>query len=329
MIPTAPASPELEHYRGRRALVLGGSGFIGAWVARALSARGARVHISARDAAVARRRLDRDPTEADIHQVTFERPGSVAALIEDIRPDVVFNLVVHGVDQTERDVSLMTRLNAEVPAEVCAALVSVRPPASWAGARLVHAGSALEYGAAPGHLSEETVPQPTTDYGRTKLQGTDAVTAAGHSQGLRGVVARLFTVYGPGEHPGRLLPSIRDAARGADPLPLTDGLQRRDFTYVGEVVEGLLRLGACTNVPPGAVVNVATGRLVSVREFTEVAARTFGVDSARLQFGALPTRASEMCHDDVDVSRLRELVSWTPTLTITQGLQLSKQSDDV
>lgn len=319
----------LDRYRGVRALVLGGSGFIGAWVAQALSGCGAQVHVSARDAVEARRRLDRNLIKADIHQVSLERPGSVAELIAYVQPDVVFNLVVHGVDQTERDGSLMSRLNGDVPAEVCAALTGLASRTSWTGARLVHAGSALEYGVAAGHLSEDTAPQPTTDYGRTKLQGTDAVTAAGRSHGLRGITARLFTVYGPGEHRGRLLPSIREAANGSEPLPLTDGLQRRDFTYVGEAVEGLLRLGACTDAPPGAIANVATGRLVSVREFAETAARTFGVDSARLQFGALPTRASEMCHDDVDVSRLRGLVSWTPTLTIAQGLQLSKQSDDV
>ena len=81
---------------------------------------------------------------------------------------------------------------------------------------------------------------------------------------MRAVTARLFTVYGPGEHCGRLLPSLIEAARAEKPLELTAGTQLRDLTYVEDVAEGLLRLGLA-QAEPGSVVNLATGHLTMVR----------------------------------------------------------------
>ena len=77
---------------------------------------------------------------------------------------------------------------------------------------MIHVGSALEYGTARGNLNELTAPSPTTLYGRSKLAGTLRVCRAARRRGFRAVTARLFTVYGPGEQPGRLLPSLMAAA---------------------------------------------------------------------------------------------------------------------
>ncbi|NIP76477.1 MAG: NAD-dependent epimerase/dehydratase family protein, partial [Xanthomonadales bacterium] len=75
-------------------------------------------------------------------------------------------------------------------------------------------------------MAEDSVPNPTTLYGRSKLAGTLQFRRACQRTGLRGLTARLFTVYGPGEHPGRLLPSLIEAAETDEPLELTAGLQK-------------------------------------------------------------------------------------------------------
>ena len=123
------------------------------------------------------------------------------------------------------------------------------------------------------------------------------------SAGLQALVARLFTVYGPGEHEGRLLPTLLNAARTGQPAELTNGLQQRDFIYVEDVAEGLLRLGLSCGTP-GEVVNLATGHLTTVRECAETAARVLSLSAERLRFGTLPTRAEEMQHDPVTLDRL-------------------------
>ena len=142
--------------------------------------------------------------------------------------------------------------------------------------------------------------------------------------GITSVTARLFSVYGPGEHPGRLLPSLLEAARNGNHLELTAGKQQRDFTYVEDVVEGLLRLSV-TNTLPGDIVNLATGHLTSVRQFVETAARIMGIPDDHLHFGALPTRLEEMQHKPVAVHKLKKLTAWLPSTSVAQGIELTCQ----
>jgi nucleoside-diphosphate-sugar epimerase len=137
---------------------------------------------------------------------------------------------------------------------------------------------------------------------------------------MKGLTARLFTVYGPGEHEGRLLPSLLETAKTGKPLRLTAGQQRRDFTYVEDAADGLLRLGLSAS-EPGEVVNLATGTLNSVRAFAGIAADELEIPPDKLQFGAIPVRGEEMKHSEVSVKRLLLLTSWIPPTTITQGIQ--------
>lgn len=307
-------------YAGIPAVVFGASGFIGAWTVRALRANGARVHAVVREGS---RALGERPFggAASVTEADLSKPGSGRDLLETLRPAVVFNLAGYGVDREERNLSTMTRLNTDLVAELCDCLASGDHP-EWTGQRLVHVGSALEYGPMSQRLVETIEPEPATDYGRTKLRGTQHVTAYGDSRAFRGVVARLFTIYGDGEHPGRLLPAIRRAAATHSRLSLTTGAQQRDFTYVEDVADGLLRLGVA-RVAPGTVVHLATGTLTSVRSFAESAAAVLGMPLSDLGFGDLPTREEEMFHDEVDVTRLRTTLSWIPPTSVVDGIRRS------
>jgi nucleoside-diphosphate-sugar epimerase len=314
-------------YRGVPALVLGGAGFIGAWTVRALLAQGAAVTVTARDAARAMSVLGAMGREVRVIITDLGRPGAASQLIDLNRPAIVFNLAGYGVDRSERNPDLMASLNTHLVAELCERLAA-EPVDGWTGLRLVHVGSAAEYGRHNGPLRETTEVHPTTDYGRTKLQGTRFVEDGCATSGLPALVARLFSVYGPGEHSGRLLPALMRTAQTGVRLGLTSGRQRRNFTYVEDVAEGLLKLGRCT---PGAgrVVNLATDRSSSVREFAETAAAVLGFDAARLDFGALLDRDDEMWHGDVDVTRLRNLTAWLPSTTIADGIRRSWEFRDV
>lgn len=307
----------LADYRGVSAAVFGASGFIGYWVARALIHGGARVTLVARHGSSVAPALRSEGTtlvEADLSSASVLR----AALAQS-RPAIVFNLAGYGVDRSERDETLAQTINADLPGWIVESL-AMPDDTGWRGQRLVHVGSALEYGEIGGDLAESSIPNPTTLYGRTKLEGTLAVRAACHTLSVPGLTARLFTVYGAGEHAGRLLPTLIQATRHDEPIALSAGLQQRDFTYVEDVAEALLRLGAAGPVS-GEVVNVATGHLTSVRDFASEAARVLEIAPGRLRFGALPTRAEEMQHAPVSVDRLRSLLGWVPATPIGEGVR--------
>ncbi|HWO88892.1 MAG TPA: NAD(P)-dependent oxidoreductase [Gemmatimonadales bacterium] len=306
-------------YRGVRVVVLGAAGFIGRWVARELAIRNARVYAVVRDRQAAVRILATCGTAAELVELDVTDADSLLAFMRAVRPAVSFNLIGYGVDPSERDVHAAYRVNARLVGTLCAAAAAARDP-GWRGQHVVHVGSALEYGKAAGSVAECARPHPDTLYGRSKLAGTCILTRECQRLGLRGLTARLFTVYGPGEHPSRLLPSLMEAARSGQPLRLTSGEQRRDFTFIQDAAIALLRLGVVSSVS-GEIVNVATGKLISVREFAETAAHCLGLPRHLLQFGALPTRPEEMYHPEVPVERCRRLLGWVPSTTIRDGIR--------
>lgn len=305
-------------YAGARIIVLGATGFIGQWVSRALASRGAELILVARNGA-GREVLRSAVPDAESILVELQDPLVVASLLHGRKPATVFNLAGYGVDPRERDESAAAATNTQLP-ELLGTLMAHHGDPAWRGQQVVHVGSALEYGTASGDLREDTTCTPTTTYGISKLAGTKGLHALAAESGARAVTGRLFTVYGPGEHAGRLLPSLLAASRTDAPIPLTEGLQQRDFTYVEDVVDGLLRLGLLPDAALGPV-NIATSRLTTVREFVLTAARVLGIATERLQFGAVATRAEEMHHDPVNVSRLRALTSWVPGTSIVDGIQ--------
>ena len=266
--------------------MLGATGFIGRWVARLLSELEADLHVAVRDAGRMRELGREYAIRAAPHEVDLTRDGDLRALIQAVRPQVTFNLAGYGVNRAERDRELAYRINDRMLGDLAGALAEQRPEAGWPGLRLVHVGSALEYGESRGDLSESSTPRPTTLYGKSKLAGTERLVRAAGEHSLAAVTARLFSVYGPGEHSGRLLPSLFEAARTGEPLSLTPGLQRRDFAYVEDVARGLLAL-ALSQARAGEVVNLATGTLERVRDFALVAARVLRIPEERLHFGAV------------------------------------------
>jgi nucleoside-diphosphate-sugar epimerase len=291
----------MQGYEGTTVVVLGASGFIGRWVTRRLNECGAQVCALARDT------IDL----ADFSQLedVFRR----------FRPDITFNLAGYGVDPSERDDATAYRINAELPRALTEALAPVKNQ-NWQGRHFIHVGSGAEYGNAGGLLSEDGPACPTSLYGKSKLAGTRAAVERCRELGVRGLTARLFTVYGPGEHAGRLLPSLLEARRKGQALTLSSGLQRRDFTYVEDVAEGLLRLGLSQTEDAG-IVNLATGQLTPVRAFVELAANIMGIPPENLHFGAISANSHEMEHQGISLERLQRLTAWIPGTSIAQGIR--------
>jgi UDP-glucose 4-epimerase len=309
-----------RNYRGLRSVVLGASGFIGRWVARALGDHGAELCLVVRSGTDAYTLLSDYGIRGEVVELDLAKPAPLFELFADFQPAIVFNLAGYGVDRSERDAGTVFRINAHLVRAVMEAMART-PDQGWPGQTVIHAGSALEYGAFAGTLTEDAEARPTTLYGRSKLAGTRLLARCSGDGRVKGLTARLFTVYGPGEHSGRLLPSLLESARSGQALSLTTGTQRRDFTYVEDVADGLVRLGlACAQ--PGEVVNLATGKLTSVRRFAETAANILHIPPDRLRFGAIPARAdeAELQHSAVSTARLRRLTGWVPPTGIAQGI---------
>ena len=313
---------EASRYQGTRVMVLGAAGFIGSNLSTVVVSAGAQAFLVARN----RARLESmslEPTgqgKVEVIKVDdLAAPGAVEGAIQAVGPHVIFNLCAMGVDACEADPKAAQAINRDLVFRTLRGLARV-PGRGWSGARLVHAGSALEYGTEDGDLVEDGPASPTTVYGRTKLEASTGLQGLCAELGVPAVTARLFTVFGPGEAEGRLLPHLIRCSMEGRPARLTNGSQKRDFTFVGDVVEGLLRLGMAGRIE-GAAVNLATGVLTTVRQFAVTAARALGMPENRLIFGAVEPRSWEMSHLPVSVARLEALTGWRPMTTVEAGIR--------
>jgi len=320
----APGDP--EPYRGTHVAVVGATGFIGRWVVRALARRGARLALVVRDEPAARALLADEGPSGEVWRVDGCDRRSVTAALDAARPAVVFNLAGYGSDPAERDQdrTRAQQLNADLVATVCD--WSGRPrPADWPGCEVVHVGSVLERAALEPRASAN--PGTTALYSESKRAGTRIAVEAARASGLRIAVVRLCQVYGWGEAPGRLVPMLLAARRTTDPIRLSAGTQARDFTYVEDVADGLLRVGQ-TDVAPGTIVELGTGRMTTVRGFVETAAEVFGLAPGRLTFGAIET-AHAFSHPAVSTAELEHLTGWIARTSPREGLRrvLAYESD--
>ncbi len=304
------AHPLCASLTGVRVLVTGATGFVGRWVVQALLDRRAEVGVVARDPH--RMSVEHAGDEVRVLAADCARPGNLDAVLAEWQPVVLFHLAGYGVAKHERDPAQMRRLNHALLVEAVEGLRRLPSP-HWDGLRLVHVGTALEYGVLAAPLDESVTAQPTTLYGQSKLAGTQVVQHAVRELHFPALVARLFTVFGPGEREGRLFPTLLAAREHQAPVQLSSGEQTRDFGLVWDVAEALVDLACVPRAevlagePPfdQGLLNVASGRLHPVRAFVVEAARALDISPSRLAFGALPHLPEEMPHLPVPVARLQ------------------------
>ena len=198
---------------------------------------------------------------------------------------------------------------------------------SAGGRPLVFASSSSVYGAA--EVLPKTIdlaPAPLSPYAVSKLAGESAVLAWRHCYGFPAVPFRFFNVYGPRQRAGdayaAVIPAFLDAALAGRPVPINgDGLQSRDFTYVGDVVDVLaeVALGGLDSARP---VNLAFGRRWTLLDVVAELETLLG-RSLEVAFG--PDRPGDVRHSQADPSSLEGLVGSRNSVDLASGLDLTNR----
>jgi nucleoside-diphosphate-sugar epimerase len=181
----------------------------------------------------------------------------------------------------------------------------------------VLAGTCAEYDWSAGLCRESDTPlRPASLYGAAKLATGTAVTAYGAAHGPATAWGRVFFLYGPGEHPARLVASVIERLRAGEPVDVSHGRQVRDFLHVADVAGAFAALVASDVAGP---VNVASGEPISLRELlAPLAARLGGAELIR--WGARPADRAEPPRNVADATRLRDEVGFRPRFSLAAGL---------
>lgn len=291
-------------------LITGGGGFLGSHLTRALLQRGERPLLVSRRADLGLLPTDlRDGVRGEAADLCDA--GQVESLFQRERPTTVFHLA----GARGRDAAAAVRC-AEV--NITATLRVLEAAGRHGATRIVMTGSAEEYGAQSGVLSESLPTRPASVYGITKAAGT-ALALALAEQGCPVTVLRPFTVYGPGQPDEMFLAAALKAAVEGRAFQMTEGRQRRDLVYVTDVVEALLA-AAETDAAVGRVVNIGSGE---GRPLCEVARLVWRLSGALgpLEIGARPAAAHELFDTCADITLARELLGWRPKVGLEEGLR--------
>ncbi len=296
-------------------LVTGGAGFIGSHLSEELRRRGHRVRVADSLITGNRRNLAHIPdvefVEGDLADM------SVAARAVAGMDYVLHQAAIPSVPRSVKDPITSNRANVEATLNV---LVAARD----AGVkRLVFAGSSSEYGDTPTLPKREDMPSsPLSPYALQKVVGTQYCQMFTRLYGFETVVIRYFNVFGPRQDPSSPYSGVISVfstalIEGRQPTIYGDGEQTRDFTYVANVVDGVLR--ACeAPKAAGEAINVACGTRISLNELLRVMNTIVGTS---LQPIYKEGRAGDVKDSQADISKAAALLGYQPIVDLEEGLR--------
>jgi UDP-N-acetylglucosamine/UDP-N-acetyl-alpha-D-glucosaminouronate 4-epimerase len=298
-------------------LITGGAGFIGSHLTEELARRGHRVRVADSLITGRRRNLEHVPgvefLEGDLADLSF---ATQAVQGMDY---VLHQAAIPSVPRSVSDPVTSNRANIDASLNV---LVAARDAGVT---RVVYAGSSSAYGNTATLPKREDMPaQPLSPYALQKHVAEQYCQMFTRLYGLETVTIRYFNVFGPRQDPGSPYSGVISLfstalLEGRRPTIYGDGEQTRDFTYVANVVDGVLR--ACeAKGAAGEVINVATGGRISLNQLAGVMNTIVGTNLQPLYKDA---RTGDVMHSQADISKAKRLLGYSPTVTFEQGLRLT------
>lgn len=265
------------------ALVTGGSGFVGRRLVARLKAEGWTVLARTDDI----RRIERcdQPAGVVFHLAAVTRPDDFAA-----NPAESYDVNVTG---TQAVLDYCRRVEARC---------------------IFTSTSAVYAPTTDGQpLAEDAPLKPTSPYGTSKWLAENLC----HRSTTPVTILRLFNVYGPGQNPAFLVPYIFDCLREDRPLSLRRPDAQRDFVYVDDVIEALLRAVDGAQVG-GAVFNIGSGQTTRILDVVRAAERAVG--RAAVEIKTADSARDEVSISVANIKRARQVLGWRPQYDLPRGL---------
>ena len=293
----------------------GGAGFIGSHLAEALVGRGQAVRVVDNLAGGKRANLAHlsgvEFLEGDLAEM------SIAEQAVRGMDYVLHQAAIPSVPRSVTDPVTSNRANITATLNVLVAARDARVR------RVMYAGSSSAYGNAPAlPKREDMTSDPLSPYALQKVVGEQYCRMFTQLYGLETVTIRYFNVFGPRQDPGSPYSGVISLfstalLAGRQPIIYGDGEQTRDFTYVANVVDGVLRACEAPNVA-GDTINVATGGRVSLNELLRVMNAIVGSNQQALYADARPGDVND---SQADITKARALLGYEPTVGLEEGLR--------
>lgn len=296
----------------KRVLLTGATGFVGANLCRRLLEEGHEVHCLVRNG-FAVWRIEGIRQHLHLHEVDLEDETQLDSIISKLRPEWIFHLATHGAYSWQTDLGTMIRTNL-------LSTVSLIEACMKTGFEiLVNTGSSSEYGYKDHAPAETEWIDPNSYYAVTKAAATLFCRYAAVSHGACIPTLRLYSVYGPYEDPGRLIPAIiLHGLQGSLP-PLADPDTARDYIYVRDVADAYLLLAERALGKGGEVYNLGSGTQTTLAEVVDLACDVFNL-ADEPHWGTMARRPWDTTSWTANIESIRAL-GWEPEVTFEQGFR--------
>jgi nucleoside-diphosphate-sugar epimerase len=296
-----------------RALVTGGTGFLGANLSARLLADGHEVHVLARPGSDPWRLAALRP-HLHLHEADVRDGAAVRGVCDFIRPTWVFHFAASGNSSWETDTRQIIDVTLVGAVNVFEAAVRVNCEA------IVHAGSSSEYGFSDRPTAETDRLAPNSTYAVAKAAATLHGQQRARAHGDPIVTLRFYSVYGPWEEPARFLPALIARGLSGEWPPLVHAAVARDFVHVDDAVEACVRAAQAAAAQRGEVFNVGTGVQTTAGDVVALAQRVLPL-RGEPPWGAMPARAWDTATWLADVRSIAGALGWHSQVSFDAGFR--------
>jgi UDP-glucose 4-epimerase len=297
----------------KRVLITGGTGFVGANLARRILRDGHETHLLVRESHQSWR-LGEIAADVRLHVSSLQDREAVRRTVNEVKPDWVFHLAAYGAYSSQTGFELMATTNLLGCVTLLDACREIGVEA------FVQTGSSSEYGYKDHPAAEDELLAPNSHYAITKAAATHYCQFTARQHDIHAVTVRLYSLYGPYEEPTRLIPTLLVLGLAGKLPPLVSPITARDFVYVDDAVEAIIRVASQTTLPRGSVYNICTGQQSSLEFVVSTVRRLLGI-SAEPVWSSMPRRSW-----DTDVwvgssASLERCTGWHASINVETGIE--------
>jgi UDP-glucose 4-epimerase len=294
-----------------RVAVTGSTGFIGMHLLRGLHAAGAEIVAIAE----AGRHMERwDSLPFFVQRIVIEDPSHLGDAIRQAEAPYVIHL--SAFVSTERS---LPAIDLSLRQNLLPTISLLTAAAERHAARVILMGSCEEYSQKASPFDTALATDPSSPYGASKAAATAYASMFSNSFGLPTVVLRPSVVYGPGQSERMLISQVMKALSENRAVNVTAGEQTRDFIYVEDVVQAIVRSLTMPGIE-GDAWNVGSGEVVAVRDCLERIERITG-RRGLIQYGKRPYSENEIFQYEPKVQGTYAAFDWKPSVMLDEGLE--------
>lgn len=295
---------------GKKILVTGGLGFIGAHLVKRLLNEGAEVSIIGRPGSQTWR-LKEQLKDISIYEVDITDSKKVEICIKDICPEIVFHLAAYGVNSAQKEYIKAANIN------ILGMINILNSLKNGCCKKFINMGSCAEYGDRKDLIKEDMCLDPVSIYGSSKASATIIAHQIAKENNINIITLRPFGIFGEGEDSHKIFCHIILSILENKEVRLTSCEQLRDYCYIENIIDGLF-MCAKSNLKNN-IFNIASGSLYPLKYYVNLIFKNIKTDRVPL-YGKIEYRKNEMWSPAADITKIHTELGWSPRISLEDGI---------